>query len=74
MSAIDHIVWDNSVEGTEGQLYPALRFRCRNCGDVYDLATPCPIRIVSAASKAWIADHRRCRPRPERKATDGQNG
>lgn len=61
-----HVIWDNSVEGCKGQTYPAIRFRCLHCGAVYDMATPVPIRLMGAASRAWLADHRRCpEPKPE---------
>lgn len=58
-----HVIWDNSIEGTQDMTYPAIRFRCRHCGAVYDMATPVPLRIMGAASRAWLADHRRCKPR-----------
>lgn len=58
----DHVVWDNSVEGTRGQPYPAYRFRCRHCGDVYDMPVPCSIRVMGAVMRAYYLDHKGCRP------------
>jgi hypothetical protein len=61
----DHVIWDNSVEGTQGMRYEAMRLRCLHCGDVYDLAVPVSLRVVGAVMKAYGQDHRGCRkPKP----------
>jgi hypothetical protein len=64
VSKADHVIWDNSVEGTKDQLYPAYRFRCTHCGDVYDMAVPCPLALMGAVMKAFMREHRYCEPRP----------
>lgn len=53
----DHCVIDTST----GEYV----FRCLHCGGEYTPALPIPVRLMSALCKAWAADHRRCRKRPE---------
>lgn len=62
----DHVIWDNSVEGTKDppMLYEAMRMRCRHCGDVYDLALPVSLTVAGAALKAYGKAHRGC-PKPK---------
>lgn len=64
---VNHVVWDNSVEGTKDppMRYEAMRLRCRHCGDVYDLAVPVSLRVAAAVFSAYGSEHRWCRkPKP----------
>lgn len=39
-------------------------FRCTHCGDEYVMNMPCSLTVYSAAARAYLQDHRRCKARP----------
>lgn len=48
---VDHVTFRPKGDG----------FECHHCGDSYEMKLPAPIRVLTAAAKAFTADHRRCK-------------
>lgn len=57
----------NAIQPTDHVVMRGNAFLCKHCGKTYAIALPCPINVMVAAMKAYVADHQYCQPREPQK-------
>jgi hypothetical protein len=70
---VKHVLWDNMSEREALTLPPENQFvlRCKHCGDRYVLPVPATVTVMAAVTRAYVKDHRHCKPPGETPASKG---
>jgi hypothetical protein len=62
---VKHVVWDNMTPRDAVTLQPEQQWvmRCTHCGERFVLPLPCSVSMLAAVTRAYVKDHRHCKPR-----------